>query len=471
VNLLPRWREQSLRTRLAVLVAVAVAVAVVVTSSAAWLLTKTNLYQQFDAQLQTYAQVAAKAASPAEALSTLRTVERRDIDGDPDPASGRGDVVAVQFVDADGTIAGTAGAATRLPVGPETELVAAGVLPQGSGVVTIDGDRYRVLSVARPGGGVVQVASNSEDLDRTLAKLGVWLTLAGAIGILGSALAGRAVARTALRPVDTLTVAAEDIARTQELSSGITVTGKDELARLAEAFNAMLTALGRSRDEQRRLVQDAGHELRTPLTSLRNNIELLIHAEGQERALPAEDRTRLLADLDVQSVELTTLMEELVDLSTGEHEPEPVERIDLADVLGAAAERVRARSPHVRFVIDLAGAAVDGRAAALERAVLNVLDNAAKWSPAGGTVTAAVEAGPEDARIVVTDEGPGIDPADLPHVFERFYRAEAARARPGSGLGLAIVEQVVSQHGGTVHADRADTGGARFELRFPRAGS
>jgi two-component system, OmpR family, sensor histidine kinase MprB len=461
----PRWRERSLRTRLAILVALAVAVAVVVTSSAAWLLTKTNLYQQFDAQLQTYAQVAAKAASPAEALSTLRTVER------PDADPGHGDVPAVQFVDADGTIAGTAGAAAFLPVGPETRLVAAGELPLGSDVAKITGDRYRVLSVPRPGGGAVQVAGNSEGLERTLAKLGVWLALAGLVGVLGAALAGRAVARTALRPVDALTVAAEDIARTQELSSGITVTGKDELARLAEAFNAMLTALSRSRDEQRRLVQDAGHELRTPLTSLRNNIELLIHAEDQDRALPAEDRTRLLADLDVQSVELTTLMEELVDLSTGEHEPEPVERIDLADVLGAAAERVRARSPHVRFAIDLAEVAVDGRAAALERAVLNVLDNAAKWSPAGGTVTAAVESGPEDARIVVSDEGPGIDPADLPHVFERFYRAEAARARPGSGLGLAIVEQVVSQHGGTVHADRADTGGARFELRFPRAGS
>ncbi|WP_037370754.1 HAMP domain-containing sensor histidine kinase [Amycolatopsis orientalis] len=460
-----RWRERSLRTRLAVMVGLAVAVAVVVTSSAAWLLTRANLYQQFDAQLQTYAQVAAKAATPADALATLHTVQRGDSGADP----GHRDVLAVQFLTADGTSAGTAGAPGGFPPGVRARQVAAGAAALGADVEKIGGDRYRVWTVPRPGGGAVSVARNSEGIENTLAELGAWLTLAGLIGIAGAAFAGRAIAKTALRPVAELTDAAEDVARTQELAAGIRVVGSDELARLAVSFNAMLTALRSSRDEQQRLVQDAGHELRTPLTSLRNNIELLIHAEGQERVLPPEDRTRLLADLDVQSVELTTLVGELVELSTGEREPEPVGRVDLADVLASAAERVRARYPDVEFGVDAVSAEVDGRPAALERAVLNVLDNAAKWSPAGGKVTAAVVPAEGGARIVVSDEGPGIAPADLPHVFERFYRAETARAQPGSGLGLAIVEQVVEQHRGAVRAGAADGGGARFELTFPAA--
>lgn len=458
-----RWRERSLRTRLAVMVGLAVAVAVVVTSSAAWLLTRANLYQQFDAQLQTYAHVAAKAATPADALATLHTVQRGDSGADP----GHRDVLAVQFVTADGASAGTAGAPGGFPPGGRARQVAAGAAALGADVEKIGSDRYRVWSVPRPGGGAVSVARNSEGIENTLAELGAWLTLAGLIGIAGAAFAGRAIAKTALRPVAELTDAAEDVARTQELAAGIRVVGSDELARLAVSFNAMLTALRSSRDEQQRLVQDAGHELRTPLTSLRNNIELLIHAEGQERVLPAEDRTRLLADLDVQSVELTTLVGELVELSTGEREPEPVGRVDLADVLASAVERVRARYPDVEFGVDLTSAEVDGRPAALERAVLNVLDNAAKWSPASGKVTAEVVPAEGGARIVVSDEGPGIAPADLPHVFERFYRAETARAQPGSGLGLAIVEQVVEQHRGTVRAETADGGGARFELTFP----
>lgn len=467
-----RWRERSLRARLTVLVAVAVAVAVVVMSLAAWALTRTYLYLQFDAQLQTYAQVAAKAASPAEALSTLRTVERHEPD-DGAEFDEQGDVLVVQFLNPDGTSAGVAGVPQAVPIGPKDRQVALGLVASSSDVGKIAGDRYRIWTVARAGGGAVQVARNSEGLERTLGTLGFWLATAGLIGVLGAALAGRAVARTALRPVDALTVAAEEVARTQELSAGITVTGKDELARLAEAFNAMLSALRDSRDEQRRLVEDAGHELRTPLTSLRNNIELLIHAEGQHRALPADDRARLLADLGVQAAELTTLMQVLVDLSTGEHEPEPVERVDLADVLGASVERVRARTPQVGFAIELTSAVVNGRAAALERAVLNVLDNAAKWSPPGGVVTAEIacdtESVPPRVRIVVSDQGPGIAAVDLPHVFERFYRADNARSRPGSGLGLAIVEQVVTQHSGTVRAGHGDLSGARFELTFPLA--
>jgi two-component system sensor histidine kinase MprB len=287
--------------------------------------------------------------------------------------------------------------------------------------------------------------------------------------VLAAALTGRAVARTALRPVETLTAAAGEVARTQALSAEITVTGRGELARLAESFNEMLTALATSRDDQRRLVEDAGHELRTPLASLRNNIELLVHAQTRN-GLPAEDHARLLADLDAQSAELTDLVGELVELATGDPSPETVEPVRLGEVVRAAVDRVRLRAPGVRFELSAAEAVVRGRPAALERAVLNVLGNAAKWSPPGGVVTVTLAAENGVAHLVVADEGPGIAEDDLPHVFERFYRAASARALPGSGLGLAIVEQVVLQHDGRVSATNVEPAGARFELTLPRAG-
>lgn len=459
---LPRWTTLSLRARLGVLVAAAVAVAVVTVSAISWSITQADLYNQFDARLQSYAQLAAQTSSPDAALTTLRAAESRG------PGPGRDGGLTVQFLSADGAVTATAGAKTLIPALPADQLVAAGSIDRASDVRRIDGDRFRVWTAHRPDGGAVQVAQDSESVEDTLARLGFWLLLVSAAGVLGATLVGRLIARSALRPVGDLTAAAEDIARTQELSAAIDVTATGEIGRLATAFNAMLGALSRSRDEQRRLVEDAGHELRTPLTSLRNNIELLIHAEAHpQRQLPAEDRTRLLADLDTQATELTALIGELVELSTGERPSEAAEPVALADVVGSAVERARSRWPSVSFDAALTEAEVVARPAALERAVLNVLDNAAKWSPPEGTVRVTMSVSPDAARIRVDDEGPGIADADLPHVFERFYRAAAARALPGSGLGLAIVDQVLTQHGGRVEAGRADTGGARFDLVLP----
>ncbi|WIV59201.1 sensor histidine kinase [Amycolatopsis nalaikhensis] len=198
----------------------------------------------------------------------------------------------------------------------------------------------------------------------------------------------------------------------------------------------------------------------------------MIHAEANpQRQLSVEDRSRLLADLDTQTTELTTLFGELVDLSTGERPSEAAERLALADVVGSAVERARSRWPKVSFDAELTAADVVARPIAVERAVLNVLDNAAKWSPSGGTVRVSMSVASGSVRVRVDDEGPGIPDADVPHVFERFYRADAARALPGSGLGLAIVEQVLAQHAGRAEAGRAETGGARFDLVLPLAAS
>ncbi len=456
----PRWKELSLRARLGVLVAAAVALAVVTVSAISWGITRADLYDQFDARLQSYAQLAAKASSPAEALSTLSSTTKPG----PDRTTG----LTVQFSSAAGTVTGIAGAIPELPPPPPEGPLS---LSRATSVHR-DEDRFRIWTAPRSDGGTVQVAEDSEDVEDALGRLGFWLLVVSAAGVLGATVVGRAIARSALQPVDDLTFAAENIARTQELSAAIEVTAAGEIGRLATAFNAMLGALGRSRDEQRRLVEDAGHELRTPLTSLRTNIELLIHAEANpQRQLSAEDRTRLLADLDAQAVELTALVGELVDLSTGERPSEVAERMALADVVGPALERTRSRWPNISFTAELADAEVLARPAALERAVLNVLENAAKWSPPGGTVQVTMSVTPDAVRLRVDDEGPGIADADLPHVFERFYRADAARALPGSGLGLAIVEQVLTQHGGRAEAGRADSGGARFDLVVPPAAS
>jgi two-component system sensor histidine kinase MprB len=464
-----RWREMSLRTRLTVMAAAAVAVAVVGVSLTSWLLVRAKLYQDFDAQLHSYAELAAKTPSPADALTTLTSTERRGPDSDLDHSP----AVVVQFLDATGTPTGAAGAVPTMPVTARARQVATGQVPDVTEVLTIGHDRYRVWIVQRTGG-AAQVARDAEGIENTLAELGLWHAALGLVGIAAAALIGRAVARTALRPVDVLTAGAEQVARTQDLTAKIPVAGHGEIARLAEAFNAMLAALAGSRAAQRRLVEDAGHELRTPLTSLRNNVELLIHAATQTdpaKVLSTEDQGRLLLDLDLQTIELTTLIGELVELSKEDTAPEPLERLDLADVVATAVERARPRAPQVRFETSLAAVEILGRPVSLERAVLNLLDNAAKWSPSGGTVRVTVETGGDSAGIVVTDEGPGIPVQDLPHVFERFYRAEAARSLPGSGLGLAIVEHVAKLHGGAVAAENATAGGARVSMTLSHAGS
>ncbi|MEC3980565.1 sensor histidine kinase [Amycolatopsis sp. H20-H5] len=462
-----RWRELSLRTRLTLMAATAVAVAVIGVSITSWTLVRAKLYQQFNDQLHSYAQLAAKASSPADALTTLSGADRRNPGTEPDRSPG----LVIQFVDRSGAPAGAAGGLLSIPVTPLAQQVAAGERAEDDSVVRIGPDRYRVWTVQRPDG-AAQVARDSEGVENTLAELGLLHILIGLVGVAIAAVIGRLVARAALRPVDVLTAGAEQVARTQDLTAAIPAGGRGEIARLADAFNSMLGALAESKAAQRRLVEDAGHELRTPLTSLRTNVELLIHAGNQTdpvKVLPAEDRERLLHDLGVQTAELSTLIGELVELAKEDTAPEPLERLDLADVVGSAVERARPRAPHVRFKLTRADGEVLGRPVSLERAVLNLLDNAAKWSPADGVVRVVMTGGDGETGLSVADDGPGIADEDLPHVFERFYRAETARALPGSGLGLAIVHQIVTLHGGSVAARRTEAGGAEVSLTLPSA--
>jgi two-component system, OmpR family, sensor histidine kinase MprB len=296
--------------------------------------------------------------------------------------------------------------------------------------------------------------------DAVLRQLGTVLLIIGGVGLAIAAVAGGMVARAGLRPVRRLTEAAERVARTDDLRP-IPVAGSDELARLTESFNMMLRALAESRERQARLVTDAGHELRTPLTSLRTNVELLMAsmAPGAPR-LPENEMAELRADVMAQIEELSTLVGDLVDLTRDDaggivHEP-----VDMADVIDRSLERVRRRRNDIEFDADVIGWQVFGDGASLSRAVLNVLDNAAKWSPSGGRVTIRLrQADPSHAELIVADRGPGIPPQERRLVFERFYRSASARALPGSGLGLAIVKHVVLKHGGVLRIEDTVPGG------------
>jgi len=258
-----------------------------------------------------------------------------------------------------------------------------------------------------------------------------------------------------------MSAAAEHIARTDELTP-IEVTGDDELASLATSFNDMLAALTASRERQRRLIADAGHELRTPLTSLRTNLELLALAD-RRGGLTQQQRDEIFTDATAQVEELSTLVGDLVELARDEPLNRAPEPLDLADVVDRGVQRVKRRAPGLTFEVETSPWWVVGESQILERAVTNLLDNAAKWSPSGGTVRVHLVNG----VLTVSDEGTGISEADLPMIFERFYRAADARTMPGSGLGLSIVRQAAERHGGSVSVARRAPHGAVFTLALP----
>jgi two-component system, OmpR family, sensor histidine kinase MprB len=443
----------TLRARLALLVAIAVAVAVALVSAGAYVATRTQLQREIDEGL------VVKALELRTSVATRPDRIGEDLGMPPFIAE------AVQVVGPNGEAVHPRDQ-RALPVAAEDVAVARGERDPVLRSVDVGGVHARMVTVPQGPGTALQVARPLTDIDEALRRLALILALVTVGGVVAAASAGLAIARAGLAPVDRLTTAAEHVARTQDLSVPIEVRGDDEVARLGRSFNAMLGALDRSRSRQRQLVADAGHELRTPLTSLRTNIELLARADASpERTLPPADRAKLLADLTAQTEELSQLVGELVLLARDEEVEEDREDVDLAEVVTRAVERAKLRAPGLRFDVELWPASIKGHAQLLERAVTNLLDNAVKWSPPDGRVGVRLR----DGEITVTDEGPGIADEDLPHVFERFYRARTARGLPGSGLGLAIVRQAAEAHGGTVTATRGDRGGTVVRLRVPSA--
>ncbi|MBO3739041.1 HAMP domain-containing sensor histidine kinase [Actinoplanes flavus] len=454
------WRGRTLHDRVSLLVAGAVAAAVLLVSAGAWLTVREIQQDKISAELLADARTIAE--HPEQWLSTksARTGPAQGGYG------GREIGPCWQILDAAGAVTG--GSDTGLPVTDLAARVATGRHPgEAQEEVGLGPGEFLMLTVPIEGGGAVQVAMDRDPDARVLALFALLLAVGCVAGIAGAALLGRTVARAGLAPVDRLTGAVEDVAVTMDLTRPISVSGNDEIARLGRSVNAMLAAIDASRRAQRALVEDAGHELRTPLTSIRTNVELLLAVERSPELayrLPPQERAELLADLDAQVRELATLTTELVELSREETSRESIERVEYAEVVTAAINRVRIRAPGLAFDAELAPVTVAGRPGELERMVVNVLDNAAKWSPPGGAVTVRLTPA---GVLTVADTGPGIAGEDLPYVFDRFYRAPAARSMPGSGLGLAIVAQTATQHGGTVTAGTNRPHGTIVTVRLP----
>ncbi len=437
----------SFRARLTLVAAVAVAVAVAVLSVATYLIARDVLYGQVDTELHEKAQEAVLRDTPAGFVIRL-------------PAGPLG---------TSGTLAQIVPAATDdlavppqiVPVVDSDRAVAAGRRAAGYRTLELQGVAVRAYVQRLAPGYAVLVARPLTDVHETLGRLRTILILIGIAGIGGAALLGLLVARSALQPVRRLTLTAEEITRTADLSRRIEVTGDDELNRLAATVNEMLASLERSVAAQRNLVADASHELRTPLTSIRTNVEMLARDDVTD---PAE-RRQMAADVVAQLEELTGLVGDLVDLGRNGERDDAIEDVRLDVLVADSVARVRRREPTRTFVLSFQPTLVRGSPARLARAVVNLLENAVAWGPPDEPIEVAVA----DGSVVVRDHGPGISGEDAERLFDRFYRSARARGRPGSGLGLAIVRQVADTHGGTASVERADGGGARFRIDLPVA--
>lgn len=449
-----RLHRLSLRVRIGALAGLSVGVAVALTALAGYLTVSSQLTQSIDDNLLERAEQALR--SPLGDPSTLAEV--------PAEAILAADL-RVAIVSYDQRAWSAEGAESAPPMAEPELAVAQGTEAHSVRTAELDGDSYRVVAVPAGSGLALVLAQSTEPTERTLDRLQAVSFVVGGLGIVVATWAGVSIVQAGLQPVRRLTTAAEHVARTQRLDP-IEVEGNDEIARLAHAFNAMLRALNDARLRQAQLVADAGHELRTPLTSMRTNLDLLAQSDRQG-GLPPEERAQLINDVRDQAEELSQLMGDLVELSREDPPRAELARFNLADTVRDALGRVRRRAPDVVFSADLQPWTVHGDERIVGRAVTNLLDNAAKYSPSRGTVTVTLR----DGILEVVDEGPGIADEDLPHVFERFYRSSEARAQPGSGLGLAIVQAAAERHGGHVSADRAPSGGARLRMRLPHASS
>jgi two-component system sensor histidine kinase MprB len=439
----------SLRTRIGLLAAIMVGVAAAGVSAVAFYVVRNAMYDNLDSQLAQRAAVVVGSGVSANYLPA---------------AALYGEDVRVGLLIAQGNTLIHPQGIDAPPVGDLELDVAQGQLDHSLRTMHDE----RVLAVPAGPGTALVLAQPMHQLRHTLAGLGLVLALVGGAGVVLAGVAGATVAGAGMRPVRRLTDATERVAAIGDLRP-IPVTGSDELARLTHSFNLMLGAVAASRDQQRRLVADAGHELRTPLTSMRTNVELLIAAsEPGAHQLSEADRKEIFDDVRGQLEELSTLVGDLVELARDDPAQAVSEQVDLIDVVERALQRARRRAGEVGFEERLEPWRLPGDATALERAVLNLLDNAVKYSPPGGTVRVGLHpVGDGTVMLEVADSGPGIAEADRPHVFERFYRATEDRGRPGSGLGLSIVKQVADRHGGSVRVGHSADGGALLAMQLP----
>ncbi|MEU5345054.1 MULTISPECIES: HAMP domain-containing sensor histidine kinase [unclassified Streptomyces] len=471
-----RFTSLPIRTRLSLLVAAAVAFAVAAVSVTCWFIVQGKLYEQVDADLQkSVGMRGIEAQVTAAVTNCTQTAAPQDTDSGPRNTY-------FEVVMEDGTPCVLHFSAGSVDVTQaDRDLIKKADNTQGTSRNGTDSDGNEVRVLVLPGLTVndpntqttskaaLLIALPLKNTQATLNDLALILLLVSGIGVLGAGAAGLAVARAGLRPVDKLTEAVEHVARTEDLGIRIPVDedSEDEIARLSRSFNSMTASLANSRELQQQLIADAGHELRTPLTSLRTNIELLTRSEETGRPIPEADRKALLASVKAQMTELAALIGDLQTLSRSDAgtPADRVQVVSLQDTVEAALRRARLRGPELTITANVDPWFVRAEPSALERAIVNILDNAVKFSPEGGTVDVTLK----DGELTVRDHGPGIPADELPHVFDRFWRSPSARALPGSGLGLSIVARTVQQAGGDVALSPAEGGGTVATIRLPGA--
>jgi two-component system sensor histidine kinase MprB len=470
----------SLRVRMGLAAGAAVAIAVIAVAISAYAGTRSELRGEVDNNLRSLARPVLIRACVLPTPRTFRLPQFSDGDeernscrswpaNDPDEGLSLDRQLGQAFGGASGTFTlvrrdGTAyrppGQGSFIPPDAGARALAA----RGHGQYFEDrvlfGHEVRVLVAGIGGRGAIEVALPLSDVGRALHNELILLAIIAAAGILLAGLLALLVARTALAPIGRFTRQTEAIARSPDRieTERLEAHGGDELARLAYTFNATLDALESSIQAQRNLVADASHELRTPIASIRANLQLM----RDEALLGPEDREALRADVIQELDELTALVGDVVELARGtKPEAEPGE-VRLDEIVADAVRRYRRRAPELGFETALEPTVIRGDGERIARAVANLLDNASKWSPAG----AAVEVGLREGVLTVRDHGPGFEEEDLQFVFDRFHRAERARAKPGSGLGLAIVRQAAEAHGGFARAANAPGAGALLTVSF-----
>jgi len=410
-----------------------------------------QLRGQVDKSLQERAAAIAANASRRPSTTTPRGRPPRTAPARLGEATGY-----IQFVDADGKVTLLPGEQARLPTS-SAAAVAAGRHRAFFSEARVQGTQLRIYT-RKAGARAVQVALSLNDTNHVLSLIRVLFLVISSVAVAGTAVIALFVARTVLRPVRRLTADAERIAATRDFHRVTDDRRTDELGRLARAFNTMLAALADSIAAQRQLVADASHELRTPLTTARTSLESMqLHPEMR----PSEQLKSIDAAV-VELAEMTHLIDELVELARGDVQTSPHEDVRL-DLVVQQAVLVAARRTDRTFHVDHEPTVVRGAPPDLTSAISNLLDNAVKWSSPDDPIEVTVAAG----VVSVRDYGTGIAAGDLPHVFDRFYRAASARTLPGSGLGLAIVRQVAEAHGGTATAEAARGGGTIIAIRLP----
>jgi two-component system, OmpR family, sensor histidine kinase MprB len=448
----------SLKRRIALAAALAVAAVAVAVAVISYESTRSHLIGEVKTELRQQAQRSLAAhhsggpprgggqGGPNQAGGSFQAP------GPPEPGGASG---LIQVVTPDGTIVHSAG----LPVTSQVLNIARS--GQGSTFydARVDGHHYEVYAAwDAPDQHVVQVALPLTDADAVLHGLLLPYALLIAGGVLMALLLGFTISRSALRPIERFVARTERVTSELERPARLEETDAVELRRLAESFNQTLDALERSIDAQRHLVADASHELRTPIAALRSNIQIFLEADR----LPEHERVELQQSILAELDELTQIVADVMELARGSAPDRHAEPVELDTIVREAVDRTQRRAPALHFDLDLDPTVIDGVPERVARAVANVVDNARKWSPPEGPIEVRLR----DGTLTVRDHGPGFKDEDLPHVFDRFYRAKQARRMPGSGLGLAIVKQAAEAHGGHVAAANAPGGGAIVTVSF-----